>query len=143
LYQEYKDVAEFKMIYIKEAHAADGDWPMQYAIEKGIKQQTKYADRCTTAEMLMEEKKLTIPMLVDGIKNEVNDAYSALPDRVFLVRKDGRLGVAGARGPRGFRPALKDVEKWLADFKKTKKEPLLPETALKAAKEKENKQSKK
>ncbi len=137
MYQKYKDVAEFRMIYIKEAHAADSNWPMRYAIEKGINQQTNYKDRCTTAKMLMKEKKLTMPMLIDGMDNKVNAAYSALPDRVFLVRTDGRLGVAADRGPWGFKPGLKAVDKWLKEYRETKKEPELSEEALAAAKKKE------
>ena len=57
--------------------------------------------------------------------NKVNRAYDAFPNRAFVVRKDGRLGVAAARGPRGYRPALREAEAWLAEYKEAGKEPRL------------------
>jgi hypothetical protein len=135
MYQDYKDIAEFRMVYIREAHAADGDRPVGIAREKEINQQTTYEGRCTTAKMLFNDKSLTIPCLIDSMDNKTNTAYSAQPDRVFLVRKDGRLAVAADKGPRGFGPGVKDVEKWLVEFRKTSKEPALPIAEDKAKKE--------
>lgn len=123
MYQDYKDIAEFRLVYIKEAHAADSERSVGYAVEKGINQHKNYDERCTTAEMLMNDKSLTIPTLIDSMDNAVNEAYSAQPDRIFVVGTDGRLAIAGSRGPRGFKPALEDTKKWLAEFKKTGKEP--------------------
>ncbi|MGI9519014.1 MAG: deiodinase-like protein [Pirellulaceae bacterium] len=126
MFQDYKDVAEFRMVYINEAHAADGNWPVEYAREKGINEHTNYGERCTTAQMLLDEKQLTIPCLIDGMDNAVNEAYKAWPDRVFLVRTDGVLAVAAARGPWGFEPGLEAASEWLAHFKETGEEPELP-----------------
>ncbi len=133
MYQEYKDIAEFRLVYITEAHAADGRWPMGKGIELGIKQHKNYGERCKTAEMLINDESLTIPTLIDGMDNAVNKAYRAHPDRVFLVRTDGRLGVAASRGPRGFSPGLRATEEWLAEFKESGREPALPDGALDAA----------
>ncbi len=133
LYQDYKDIAEFRLVYIKEAHAADSDRSVGYAVEKGINEHANYGERCATAEMLMQDKSLTIPTLIDGMDDAVNQAYRAYPDRVFLVRTDGRLAVAAARGPFGFKPALRETEAWLADFKESGQEPELPEEAIEAA----------
>ena len=36
MYQEFKDIAEFRLVYIREAHAADSNWSVPYAKEKGI-----------------------------------------------------------------------------------------------------------
>jgi len=55
--------------------------------------------------------------------NMVTKAYDAFPNRAFLVRKAGRLGVAAGRGPRGYRPALRETERWLAQYKETGVEP--------------------
>ena len=128
MYQDYKDIAEFRMVYIHEAHAADGRRPGRMAREKGINDHKDIEERCATAEMLMEDESLTIPMLIDGMDNAVNEAYSAQPDRVFLVRKDGTLAVAAARGPRGFNPALKDVARWLKEFSESGEEPEPPDS---------------
>ncbi len=124
-YQNYKDIADFYIVYIHEAHAADGKRPTDFAKEKGITEPATFDQRCTVATRLIEEKKLTIPCLIDGMDNAVADAYHAHPDRVFLIRTDGKLGMAGNRGPRGFKPALDKVADWLAEYKKTGTEPPL------------------
>ena len=122
MYQEYRDIVEFRMVYIREAHAADGQRPVGYAKEKGINQQTNYDDRCVTAQMLMDDKSLTIPCLIDSMDNTTNEAYQAHPDRVFLVQPDGRLAVAAERGPRGFQPGLESTRKWLKEYRQAQQE---------------------
>ena len=125
MYNEYKDIADFRMIYIREAHAADGPRPMGVGKSLGIKEHKSYEDRCQTAEMLINDRSLTMPMLIDDMENSTNLAYQAHPDRVFLVRTDGRLAVAAERGPWGFGPGLEAAQQWLQEFKKTGKEPEL------------------
>jgi hypothetical protein len=125
MYQDYKDIAEFRIVYIREAHAADSDWPVPYAKDKGINNHKDFGARCAVAHSLVKEKKLTIPFIIDNMDNKTNEAYSAWPDRVFLVRTDGRLAVAGNRGPWGFGPAIAEAEEWLAAFKKSGVEPEL------------------
>lgn len=137
IYREYRDIAEFRLVYINEAHAADSSWPVQYAKEKGINDHENIEDRCSTAKRLMDEKALTIPCLVDGMENKVNRAYSAWPDRAFLIRTDGRLGVAGAQGPRGYKPAIEAIEKWLKAFRAEGAEPPLPDSAAPAGEDRD------
>ncbi|MCP4082758.1 MAG: hypothetical protein GY819_00010 [Planctomycetaceae bacterium] len=129
MYNKFKDVADFRMIYIREAHAADGPRPMGTGKSLGITEHKNYADRCQTAEMLINDRSLTMPMLIDDMENTTNQAYQAHPDRVFLVRTDGRLAVAAERGPWGFAPGLKAAEQWLEAFKKTGEEPALARPA--------------
>ena len=112
-------------MYINEAHAADGRRPVKYAEEENITEHDNYGERCTTAQILMDKKQLTLPCLIDGMDNAVNQAYSAWPDRIFLVRSDGKLAVAADRGPRGFKPGLEATREWLAEFKETGLEPAL------------------
>lgn len=136
MYQDFKDVAEFRMVYINEAHASDGRRPVGYAKEKGITEHDNYEERCTTAQMLIDDETLTIPCLIDGMDNKVNQSYSAWPDRIFLVRTDGKLAVAADRGPRGFKPGLDASVNWLKKFKASGTEPELP-----VAKEKDSEAS--
>lgn len=77
----------------------DSEWPMPYATELNITEPKTYEERCTVAERLVREGKLTIPCLIDGIDKTVNDLYQGRPTRIFLIRKDGKLGVAGSKGP--------------------------------------------
>ena len=123
MYEAYKNIVAFRIVYINEAHAADGRRPLQFAVEVGITEHVDYAHRCVTAEMMMADENVTIPCLIDNMDNNVNNAYKARPTRIFLVRKDGRLGVAGGRGPWGLRPALQEVKEWLAKYKETGEEP--------------------
>ena len=126
LYQEFKDIAEFRLIYIKEAHAlSDIGTPVDYAREKEIHQATDLNQRCATAKRLIDDNQLTLPTLVDNMNNEADAAYDAHPDRVFLIRTDGRVGVSGAPGAEGFKPGLEQVEKWLTQFREDCAEPPL------------------
>ena len=132
MYDDYKDVAEFRLVYIKEAHASDSSWPVEYAKELGITQHKNYGQRCAVASKLLSDKSLTIPTLVDDMNDTVAKAYKAWPDRVFLVRKDGKLSVAAKRGPWGFKPGIAAAKEWLASYKKTGIEPAIPEKSTDA-----------
>lgn len=125
MYRKYKDIAEFYIVYITEAHAEDDSWPVEYAKRLGIKEHSQYSERCSVAERLVKEGKLTIPCLVDGMDNTVGSTYHASPDRVFVVRSDGRLAVAGRRGPWGFKPGLEAADRWLSAYRATGVEPEL------------------
>jgi hypothetical protein len=113
-------------VYIREAHAADSDWPVKYAKEQNINEPTNHKQRCDIADKLVKEKKLTMPCLIDNLDNKVDKAYNAKPTRVFVVRKDGTLGVSGGRGPWGLKPSLEDTRKWLKTFKETGEELVIP-----------------
>ncbi len=56
LYNDNKDVAEFYMVYISEAHAVDDRHPVSYAKELGIMEHKTYGERCTTADRLFKDK---------------------------------------------------------------------------------------
>ena len=127
LYRKYQSIAQFYIVYISEAHAEDDKWPVPYAKKLGIKEHKTYVQRCSVANRLTADKKLTIPCLVDNIDNEVANIYKAWPDRVFIIRKDGRLGVAARRGPWGFTPAVKESGEWLANYEKSGREPAIQE----------------
>ena len=135
MYEKYRDLAEFRLVYITEAHAADGRRPVEYAFELKITEHKTYGERCSTAERLLKDEKLTIPTLIDTMDNKVSGAYKAHPDRIYVVRADGKLGVAGAHGPMGFVPALEETQKWLADYRKSGKEPPLPKPSTDNAKD--------
>ncbi len=117
LYQEYRDIAEFRIVYIKEAHPADGFWSVRYAREMGIDQPVTHGQRCSVASALLEDKKLTIPCVVDNLDNAMKKAYKAYPDRVYLVDLEGRVGVAGERGAFGFKAGRGKVRKWLIEVR--------------------------
>jgi len=47
---------------------------------------------------------IKIPILIDGMDNAVNEAYSGWPDRLYVIDKTGKIAYKGGPGPRGFRP---------------------------------------
>ena len=126
MYEDYKDIAVFRIVYIREAHAADSNRPVAYAKEKDITEHKSYGERCAVAERLMEDEEVKIPAIIDNMDNKVGAAYRGHPTRAFLVRKDGQLGVAGKRGPWGLEPALGEIKEWLEKYKQTGEEPELP-----------------
>jgi type I thyroxine 5'-deiodinase len=48
---------------------------------------------------------LEIPALVDEMDDAVAAAYAAMPERLYLVGRDGRIAYQGGMGPMFFRPA--------------------------------------
>jgi hypothetical protein len=47
---------------------------------------------------------LEIPALVDEMDDAVASAYAAMPERLYLVGRDGRIVYQGGMGPMFFRP---------------------------------------
>ena len=45
-----------------------------------------------------------MPILIDTIKNDVEEKYIAHPLRLFLVDADGLIAYAGGQGPMHFDP---------------------------------------
>jgi hypothetical protein len=46
-----------------------------------------------------------MPVVVDEIDDAVASAYGALPDRLYLIGRGGRVAFQGDPGPFGFQPA--------------------------------------
>ena len=127
MYEDYKDLAAFRIVYISEAHAVDDARPIEMAKAKNIFEHQNFGQRCSTAEMMMADEQISIPCIIDNMDNAVEKAYKALPDRLYIVRKDGRLAIASSRGPRGFKPAVEQTQEWLAEYRASGEEPELPE----------------
>ena len=45
---------------------------------------------------------LEVPALLDDMDDTASTAYASLPDRLYLIGKDGKIAYTGPRGPRGF-----------------------------------------
>tara|TARA_B100000809_G_scaffold2508_1_gene2860 strand:+ start:666 stop:1019 length:354 start_codon:yes stop_codon:yes gene_type:complete len=110
----YKADVEFLMIYIKEAHPADG-WVKRSNERAGINIATHrhMDDRVAACTLAQSELNIEIPALVDGMDDAVAREYSAWPDRIYLIDKDGRVAIKADRGPRGFPPGVSRVQDWL------------------------------
>jgi len=122
MYEEYRDRAEFLFVYIQEAHPTD-EWPMEDNAKAGIEiAQTRTLEkRREIARRCCDELKLTMPCAIDTPDNEVDAAYAAWPERIFVVDPGGRIVYAGKQGPWGFKPA--EVEEWLAKNARSESRP--------------------
>lgn len=96
----YGNDVEFLFIYCREAHAADSDRPAG----KSIEQPASTEERRRVAEAFLDDYGLKITALLDNIDDKTSKDYASIPDRMFLISKNGKIAFAGDRGPRGFRP---------------------------------------
>jgi alkylhydroperoxidase family enzyme len=96
----------FLGVYVREAHPAGG-WRMESNDRAGVvvDQPTTDAERCKVAGQCCTTLKMTIPLVVDKIDDRVGHAYSGMPDRLYLIGRDGTVVYKSGRGPFGFIPA--------------------------------------
>jgi hypothetical protein len=113
LYKNYKDRAEFLLVYIREAHPDSVLFTVKNGKEvlEKIEQTSDLLERSLHAEQCLASLKLSLPAVVDRADNKVNMAYAGWPDRFAVVGLDGRIAFYGKQGPSGFKPS--EVEEWL------------------------------
>ena len=106
LFRRYEDRATFLMVYVREAHPTDG-WRMEGNDRVGvaIPQPRTDEERTSVARTCSRTLGLGFPMLVDSIDDAVNDRYSGIPSRLYLIDRRGEIAYKGGRGPFGFKPA--------------------------------------
>jgi hypothetical protein len=105
LHRRYGEAVAFFVVYIQEAHTTDG-WQMPINEQEGVvfEQPRTEGERESLAEACVLHLNLSIPTLVDGMTNEVDRAYAALPDRMYLIDAEGRVAYRSEPGPWGFKP---------------------------------------
>lgn len=103
--RRYGDQVAFLAIYVREAHPVDG-WRMASNDRVGIRiQQPKSeGERTSVAKRCCSALEISMPLLVDRIDDRVGHAYSGMPDRLYLIDRNGRVAYKGGRGPFGFKP---------------------------------------
>jgi type I thyroxine 5'-deiodinase len=109
LFDEYRDRVGFYVIYIEEAHPTDL-WQMAANVRDGVLFRSPRSDgeRTETASACVRNLGIRIPSLLDGIDNRIERAYTAWPDRLYLIGQDGRVVFKTRPGPYGF--SSKDLE---------------------------------
>ncbi len=92
-------------MYIREAHATDG-WPLPVNAREGFEVPVarSYEEKESYADMCVRKLNIELPALVDRLDYPVEADYSAWPDRIYLVGRDGSIAYKGRPGPRGFKP---------------------------------------
>lgn len=99
MYDKHKEQVDFYLIYTKEAHASDSQRPNKNVT---ISTHSNLDERVKAANSCLADLKITIPTLVDDMKDTVGNAYSAHPDRLFIIGKDSKIAYKGEPGPFGF-----------------------------------------
>ena len=107
IYGKYRDQVQFYVIYIREAHPDDG-WRVPENLRQNIhfREPRSEAERKAVATVCQINLDLQMPMLVDTIGNSVEESYIALPMRLYLIGRDGKIRYTGERGPFGFNPDI-------------------------------------
>lgn len=77
--------------------------------EVAYAQPTNEDERADVAEACVLRLTFEMPMLLDDMTNQVDTAYCALPERLYLLDREGAILYRSEPGPFGF-----DVDAWLA-----------------------------
>ena len=105
-------------MYIREAHPEDG-WVVSVNRDEDIliDDPTTNEERQQVASACALRLKICIPVVIDDIDDRIARAYGAVPDRLYLIGKGGRVAFQGGPGPMGFRPPELEraIERELAD----------------------------
>ncbi len=103
LYARYRDQVQFYVVYIREAHPQHG-WQVPNNLIEDIlyNEPTTDQERTEVAAACQIRLDLHMPMLVDGIGNDIDEKYVGLPMRLFLVDRNGKIAYAGEKGPFGW-----------------------------------------
>ena len=94
------------MIYIKEIHPTDG-WQVDENERDGVlhRQHQSFDERVEVGETCVSKLVLEMPALVDEMDDAVSTGYAAVPERLYLIGRDGRIAYKGGVGPMFFQPA--------------------------------------
>lgn len=112
MHARYGDRAHFRTIYIKEAHP-DDEWQMDVNLKEEVcyLQPKTLAQRLAIARDFVKRFNYRIPLVVDPMDNSANAAYSAWPERLYILDERGAVVYKGKPGPFGYHP--EELEAWL------------------------------
>jgi len=102
-------------VYVREAHPTD-EWQMKsnlkdkddvcYAQPKTLEQ------RVIIANDFIKRFKFPLPFGIDDMGNAADNAYSAWPERIYIIDESGRIAYRGGMGPFNYKP--EEAREWLA-----------------------------
>lgn len=105
LYERYRDRAKFYLVYVREAHPSDGWWMINnQRAGIDVAQPQDNAERREVAATCQRHLELELPMLVDSTDDTVGSRYSGMPNRLYLIDREGLVAFKSGRGPFGFKP---------------------------------------
>ncbi len=87
-------------------------------MKSNVKEDVCYAQpktleqRIAIANDFVERQKYPVPFGIDDMTNAANDAYSAWPERIYIIDEHGKIAYAGGMGPFNYHP--EEARAWLA-----------------------------
>jgi type I thyroxine 5'-deiodinase len=92
-------------VYIREAHPTDA-WQLEVNEREGVlfASPRDQSEKAGVARTCVRKLSIEIPALVDDFAGTTEIAYTAWPDRLYVVDKDGRIAYKARPGPFGFKP---------------------------------------
>ena len=93
------------MVYITEAHPSDV-WQMQSNIKDSVvfASPRSEEERAFVAGACVRKLGIRIPAVLDEFGNATEQAFTAWPDRLYLIDAQGRVAYKSRPGPFGFHP---------------------------------------
>ena len=103
MFDQFQDRVAFYVVYIQEAHPTDL-WELSDNVRDGVLFASPRTDgeRTQTASACVRNLGIRIPALLDGIGNQTERSYTAWPDRLYLIGRNGRVVFKTRPGPYGF-----------------------------------------
>jgi hypothetical protein len=113
IYNDYKDHADFLTVYVREAHPTD-EWQMKSNVKEDVcyAQPKTLEQRVAIAKDFVQRQKYPLPFGIDDMNNAADLAYSAWPERLYIIDGHGHVAYAGGMGPFNYNPD--EVRAWLA-----------------------------
>jgi len=98
------------VVYILEAHPLDA-WQSEDNQKEKIRvaSPATLEERCAVADTCATKLAVHLPALIDDLANSTESAYTAWPDRLYVINRDGRVAYKSRPGPYGFKPAEVEV----------------------------------
>lgn len=102
---KYADDVQFLLVYIREAHASD-QWQVKANERQGVifAAAQNFEEKEHLATACVRKLGIDFTTVVDSMDNQTELNYTAWPDRLYLVGRDGTIKFKGGPGPGGFRP---------------------------------------
>jgi hypothetical protein len=112
IYKDYKDHADFLTVYVREAHPTD-EWQMKSNVKEDVcYAQPKTLDQRIAIANFVKRFSYPTQFGIDDMSNAANDAYSAWPERIYIIDETGHIAYRGGMGPFSYHP--EEARAWLA-----------------------------
>ena len=104
---------DFLTVYVREAHPTD-EWQMKSNVKDDVcySQPKTLEQRLAIANDFTKRFNFNLPFGIDDMSNAADLAYSAWPERLYVIDESGRIAYRGGIGPFHYKPA--EVREWLA-----------------------------